>query len=264
MTTNSDDVNLKKVNLYNELFSHMNKLNYAKVEDLLISLQEYGVDIYYKINDPNNKCSPIEYALDLQDNKLIEILLSEYVNDSDIDEIDGDGKTLMHYVCEKDLSVAFNSILQWFSIDALDSKQRTPLHYCAKFGSIKICKLLLKLGAEMNNTDRFGNTPLHIAFNYNHMEIFYEIGSSCQCDLNKPNGKGRSVLLLACIENNVDVVKWLLAKGANVNTFDMEYLTPLIAAYFHNRNLEMYRILCEATNNNILANNIDNCWMKIH
>lgn len=49
-------------------------------------------------------------------------------------------------------------------------------------------------------------------------------------DVNAPDGKGQTALIIAIQSNHVAIVKALLAHGANPNTPDSRGLTPLRAA----------------------------------
>jgi ankyrin repeat protein len=65
-------------------------------------------------------------------------------------------------------------------------------------GHIAVVKKLLKNGADINMTNKYGNTPFH----------------------------------LACSEGYTEIVKLLLEKGANINTVDKFDQTPLHIACF--------------------------------
>lgn len=82
--------------------------------------------------------------------------------------------------------------------DHESTRQVTALHNAAAQGHLRILKLLIERGADVNVTDWHGNTPLINAAYFGHM----------------------------------DVVKALLEKGANVNTISKEGTTALIAAIY--------------------------------
>lgn len=62
---------------------------------------------------------------------------------------------------------AVTSILEIFKdkvdVKATDSLKRTALHFACAYGDIKMVKLLVEAGAEINSQDSRGNTPLHYA-----------------------------------------------------------------------------------------------------
>ena len=47
----------------------------------------------------------------------------------------------------------------------------TTLHVAAKFGRIKVARLLLEKGADPNIEGRNGLTPIHVATHYNHINV---------------------------------------------------------------------------------------------
>lgn len=49
-----------------------------------------------------------------------------------------------------------------------DSNGNSPLYYSAKYGDELMTKMLLKIGADVNQICSNGNTPLHMAFLSGH------------------------------------------------------------------------------------------------
>lgn len=47
----------------------------------------------------------------------------------------------------------------------------TPLHIAAKYGNIKVARLLLQKDANPNAQGKNGLTPLHVATHYNHASV---------------------------------------------------------------------------------------------
>ncbi|MCK9858566.1 ankyrin repeat domain-containing protein [Paenibacillus sp. ATY16] len=94
----------------------------------------------------------------------------------------------------------------------------TPLGYAAHFGNAEVARVLLELGADVNAVSHSGisfipsNTALHAAI---------------------------------AGERSLEVIKLLLAKGANPTILDSNGHTCLHSAAFHDDNLEMIRLLME-------------------
>ena len=82
----------------------------------------------------------------------------------------------------------------------MDKRRATPLHRAASKGDVGIINLLLSLGKnlDINVSDVYGNTPLH----------------------------------LACEGNNFEAAKILIQKGAQIDVKNKEEKTPLELASF--------------------------------
>ena len=52
-----------------------------------------------------------------------------------------------------------------------DYDRRTPLHIASSEGHLEICKLLVKRGAKINRSDRWGLAPLDDAHRHQHLEV---------------------------------------------------------------------------------------------
>ncbi|XP_011705430.1 PREDICTED: receptor-interacting serine/threonine-protein kinase 4-like, partial [Wasmannia auropunctata] len=57
------------------------------------------------------------------------------------------------------------------AIDVLTLRKQTPLHLAAGAGQLKVCKLLLELGASIDATDDQGQKPIHAAVMNNYTEV---------------------------------------------------------------------------------------------
>ena len=99
-------------------------------------------------------------------------------------------------------------------------KEKNKLLYRAAMrGKIPIVDFLIKKGADVNNGNSEGNTPLHHVFNHEHGDDFpmakflIEKGA----DINKKNKNGDTPLHFAALFDNFEEVKFLLSNGANEN-----------------------------------------------
>ncbi|MDF2965538.1 MAG: ankyrin repeat protein 18B-like [Rickettsiaceae bacterium] len=87
-------------------------------------------------------------------------------------------------------------IKQSVDVNFTDEYQSTPLHLATYVGNEKIVKHLLKAGAQLNSVDALRNTPLHVAVlrkNNNLVKLLLENGA----DVNIPNGSSDTALHLA-------------------------------------------------------------------
>ncbi|EKX35588.1 hypothetical protein GUITHDRAFT_79750, partial [Guillardia theta CCMP2712] len=91
-------------------------------------------------------------------------------------------------------------------------------------GNYRVVELLLEEGADKNQKDRWGNTPLQDAVNANQgpvvqLLLWLEHGvdpNVSDCDMRTP-------LHVAASEGYDKIVEYLIAKGSNVNVEDNNY-----------------------------------------
>ena len=156
--------------------------------------------------------------------------------------------------------------------------KRSPLHTSAAYGRTRVVKLLLENGANVNIRNEGGETPLHYATGHGHINVMKvllenganvsEKGTGCGTPLQWAAGSGRikeAKLLLAYDADvnqkgtsgytalhtavasrpvQVEMIKFLLSRGADVNTQAIHNRTPLNTAYDRGDE-EMVRILLE-------------------
>ncbi len=99
---------------------------------------------------------------------------------------------------------------------------------------VEIIKYLLDKGADVNVEDKFGVTPLmylvRLGDTTNRVAVFNLLVEK-GADINETSGGGVSVLGYACEGSNIEIVKLLLAKGADVDGRKNNFAnTPLMSA----------------------------------
>jgi|GEM_PF-3293281 len=109
-------------------------------------------------------------------------------------------------------------------IDIQDSSGRTALHVAAAFGHKNVVQHLLHQGAEVSSRDSSGSTPLLFAAWHGHGQIARLLLDSGAQPNEGPESKdeaGRTYtdlpLEVAAVHGDLDLVKALVEKGADVN-----------------------------------------------
>jgi ankyrin repeat protein len=113
-------------------------------------------------------------------------------------------------------------------VDAPDRHGNSPLHHAALYSDSEVVKLLLERGADVNQSNREGGTPLMFAASdADKVRLLLDKGAK----IDARSKMGRTAFLVACAHaNNIEAVRLLLKQGANVNDQDLFGETPLISA----------------------------------
>lgn len=119
-------------------------------------------------------------------------------------------------------------------VNAKDDIDDSPFLYAGAEGRVDILKLTLAAGAELASTNRYGGTALIPACHHGHVEAV-KVLLATPIDRNHVNWLGWTALLEAVILGDggpvhTEIVRLLLAGGANVNIADRDGLTPLAHA----------------------------------
>lgn len=142
--------------------------------------------------------------------------------------------------------------------------RETPLLLCAEYGTLDLLNILLKNGAELDVTNKFGYSPLGLALLQNRIQLarrllkaglpnppdcgqalhgwamsahkddqMEPIGPRLMdggCDVNAANDRGSTPLHLAAFGKGTETVRVLIDWGANVNARNDSGKTPLSRA----------------------------------
>ncbi|KAG0003658.1 Glycerophosphocholine phosphodiesterase, partial [Modicella reniformis] len=118
----------------------------------------------------------------------------------------------------------------------------TPLSIACRLGHVEVAKLLIHFGADLNAQDEDGESCLLIAAKNGHLEcvnlLIAGAGNGVGANLELREGYyGWTALHLAAIENHPEVVRVLLAAGANPNVYDYSSWNPHEHAIFAANNV---------------------------
>jgi len=138
---------------------------------------------------------------------------------ADIGARDSTGRTPLHVACQAGHDDIVKLLLaRGADIEAKEGKEgRTPLHLAALRARKDVAETLLEAGADINSrNDRWNSTPLHDATIPGDMGLITLLVAE-GADLNAMDGPGKTALHNAVEFNRPEVVKFFLAKGADIN-----------------------------------------------
>nr|WP_298292132.1 ankyrin repeat domain-containing protein [Thiomonas sp.] len=76
---------------------------------------------------------------------------------------------------------------------------------------------LLALGFDPNAVDSKGNSALYLALRYNSLKVARVLIDDPRVNLNQLNPADENALMIACLQGDLDIVKLMVEKGAEIN-----------------------------------------------
>ncbi len=110
----------------------------------------------------------------------------------------------------------------------------TALLVAVAYRNVEVVQLLLNNHANVNASDKQGNTALLYAVRNKQLPMV-ELLLNNGATINHNNHGGENALLLACYDNNNSMVKLLVSKGADVTVASHEGISPIWYACGHNQ-----------------------------
>lgn len=94
---------------------------------------------------------------------------------------------------------------------------QNALHLAVNLGYISLIKVLIEFGIDVNETDAFGSSPLHLAVQRNNQAIVQELLDNAKSiNINECDDNGHTPLNLCVLNNNLEIAKLLINHGGNV------------------------------------------------
>lgn len=180
---------------------------------------------------------------------------------ADVNAVDKSGRTPLMFAAQADLAESVKMLLEAGAkayINAKDERGETALIYAfnsfyystnhlVAHPSLAIVKALIAAGANVNDVNGSGRTPLMLAAQRNSLDAV-KILLAAGASIKTKDNKGRTVLMYDPLYNyspSVEVFKTLMAAGADVNAIDENGQTPLMSAA-HSAPIEVIKMLLEA------------------
>ena len=127
------------------------------------------------------------------------------------------------------------------NVNNKDNHGNTPLHHACGLGFYITAELLTSHGANLDETNNNGDTPLHLACCNMHYEIA-KLLITYRANVDVQNNNGDTPLHLVCREMHYEMVKLLTHHNANTNVKDNHGNTPLHITC-HKGNFDMAKLL---------------------
>lgn len=129
------------------------------------------------------------------------------------------------------IEVARALIAAGADVNAQDDIRNSAFLLAGASGYLEILRLTLAAGADLRSTNRYGGTTLIPACHYGHVATVRELLKT-KIDVDHVNNLGWTALLEAVILGDggpahTEIVRLLVAAGANVNIADRQGVTPL-------------------------------------
>ena len=149
-----------------------------------------------------------------------------------VDSRDHRGRTaLLVATYHNSINTAKILIAAGADVNAMDDQEDSPFLYAGAEGRLEILKMLVASGADLNSLNRFGGTALIPAAHHGHVDTVRYLLTT-KIDIDHVNKLGWTALLEAVILGDggpvyQNIVKLLLAAGANKSITDRNGVTPL-------------------------------------
>lgn len=208
------DANSRLTRGYSEGESWLNIAVRHQNKDLIELLLNHGADINQKTG--SFKLSPLHIAsAGNRGQTRIDICEMLIAHGAEINSQDKHGATPLHWAatvgCQTTAQLLINHNA---NANALDFSHRTPLFEAARLHQLEIVNLLLSCGAEVNITDNQRWTPLLCAFQNSGVNEIIKALVLYGADVNVQGLRGESPLHLAVAQNNLEIVRFLVERGA--------------------------------------------------
>ena len=231
-----------------------------KHSEIATALIEKGAD-----PDPQNNGMPLQIACENGDNEAVKALIGKEV---DLDIAPPGGITAILEACKnKHTEIVVQLINAGADLDKGLVPGKTFLHLVCGFGYSEVAKVLIERRPELlNKADKDGVTPLHLAIQCEHHETVEQLINAgahlneevllsglssdfadlfiaiAKVDVNQLTKDGKTLLCIACEDENDYLVELLIGKGARIDQVAKDGRAPIDIAC-QNYNTEIVQML---------------------
>lgn len=216
----------------------INAIENIRIMDLLI---KNGADINQPAEGRDYVVrTPLMVAVSNNNLSAIELLVK---HGADVNRKAMSNEVAINYDCKVYSYIDFPSNPIKCTIDSLTSLKscsqkitftggRNALHEAVDSSNIEAMKILIKSGADLNDRNIWGWTPLMFSIRNNNLEVLrFLIDNGGDVNLVSKEGlKWTAILEAAVTCKNPEIINFLVSKGANVNQRSIKDWTPLMFA----------------------------------
>lgn len=126
----------------------------------------------------------------------------------------------------------------------IDTDLSAMAREAARFGYVQVIRYLLNRGADLNQTDTEGWSPILIAASRGDLALIRFLVEIAGSDVRAKNNSKTTSLMLAASSGSLEVCRYLLDRGANVDAKSSRGLTALMHGVSSGK-LELAKLLVE-------------------
>lgn len=224
--TNDDSIDLVKFLIKKGV--NINHINYrgdtclhAVVERGLKNITKYLIKHGANFKHRNEQGeTPLFTAVRWGNSGIVKLLIKA---GADVNSRNIRGVTALFYLMHDNVEIVEYFVENKINMNTVDHNGDTFLHYAARSGFSQIFKYLLKKGSDINVKNVEGFTPLFYLAANNFKDLIESIDKK-KIDFNCKNYRGETILF-SIFKNgfgNIDIVNLLIKKGFDINEVDID------------------------------------------
>lgn len=225
------------------------------LQDLVKMSLENDISIDTKDKEGN---TALHYAAFYDNEEMASFLIK---SGASLNAMNQDGQAPMHVAASRGYRLVLELFIEKCGIDFESQVKETSLFYSVRNHLYDVTKILLARGANPNFVSGQDETVLQIInsldIDDNTKKLFIKLLLKYKIDLNRANAKGQTIIYDCIYARSISVLKYLIAKGAAVNTADINGNSPLHIAAIKDLT-EICGILLKAGANANVKNKSDN------
>ena len=190
----------------------------------------------------SNDFVPLIGAIKSGNDQLLELLVDRGAN---INVSDGLGRPPVIVAVENNQLTMVKFLLEkGADIDARGIKNNTVLMNALSNGKLTMARSLVALGAEVNAKNEDGITPFMKAVMYGKRYNILDFLVEHDADIDAKANNGNTAIMIATINEDKEMIKYLKNLGADINIQNNEGMNPLLHAV-RTGNLQLTKFIVE-------------------